>query len=108
MVAKFFEARIFAHDASKHGFHGRKICYRTQVGGTQKVPSILAKLLPYLVIKKRNAEIILELVGANKHKNILMKNEKGQVCRNTVIPDERERREKLYNEMVSLHNTRND
>lgn len=113
LVASFFgNTKIFTHNPSKYGFPNRKICYKTQKCGTQSVALILKKLLPYLMMKRRQAELLIEYAD-----NLVPASGTGRGVKNGRFvggrmrtPQENERREKIYQELKSIHNyiTRND
>lgn len=61
LVKEFIKAeRVYVHDGSKKGFKGNKPCYKAVICGTKKVIEPLEKLLPYLRIKKKQAELVLK------------------------------------------------
>jgi len=114
LVASFLGGtKIHTHNPSKYGYPNRKICYQTCKAGSTSVAIILKKLLPYLMIKRRQAELLIEysdnLVSA-RGIGKRMKNGRYIMGGRKRTPEENERREKIYQELKSIHNyiTRND
>lgn len=59
LVGEFLKAPPFTH-ASNSGFKRNKICYKVQKSGAKATVEPLQKLLPYLRIKKKQAELVLK------------------------------------------------
>lgn len=97
--------RIYIHEPSKYGYPNRKLCYKTQKAGTTAVTILLRKLLPYLLIKKRQAELLIDYsdnfeisIGAGRG----VKN--GQFIGGRIRTEkENQRREKIYQELKTIH-----
>lgn len=53
-------ASIYEHKGSNDGFKSRRDCYASVIGGARQVPVLLRQLLPYLIVKKDLAELILD------------------------------------------------
>ena len=113
LIANFLgDTRIFTHDPSKYGYPNRKICYKTYKAGASSVATLLRKLLPYLRIKRRQAELLIDYAD-----NFVPASGQGRGVKNGRFiggrrrtPQEDERREKIYQELKALHGyiTRND
>jgi len=106
LISEFFGGtKIFEHYSGDDGFNGNKVCYRTQISGKNLVMNILKKLIPYLRIKKREAELIVEYV-----ENFIPARGVGRNVKNgkftggrKILPKEAERREKIYQELKKIH-----
>ncbi len=101
LIGKFINAkRVYIHDGSKTGFKGNKPCYKVQKSGTIAVVEPLEKLLPYLRIKKKQAELILKYCKEQKPAT-----KKGIQWRNGNYRDEKENifREGIYQQIKRLN-----
>jgi hypothetical protein len=109
LVSEFIgNDNIFTHDSGKYGYKGRKICFRVQKSGKEAVANILRKLLPYLLIKKRNAELLIEYaekfeISAGAGRGV----KNGQFTGGRIRTDkENQRREKIYQELKAIQGYR--
>ena len=60
LIKEFFQSRsYFRHGPGMKGYKGNKPCYRVQRAGKNAVAQILKKIVPYLLIKRRQAELII-------------------------------------------------
>ena len=59
MIADFIDGNLYCNPSDFQN-RQKKICYRTSICGTIKPIKPLEKLLPYLVIKKEQAELALK------------------------------------------------
>lgn len=111
LVQDFFRGRreIREHVGGTKAFHSNKVCYRAHRGGRIAVANILMQLLPYLRIKKKQAELILEFdKNFQSAKGIGYRD--GRRGGKETLPEERARREDIYQQVTSLnrYGTRND
>jgi hypothetical protein len=60
LVGRFIRANIIEHVGSKNGFNGSKQCYRVCRAGAKSVIKPIETLLPFLRIKKKQAELVLK------------------------------------------------
>lgn len=73
----------------------RKIVYRWGTSGNKVVPTILKQLLPYLVVKKEQAKLVIEFCEQQKHTGFR---------RNKYLPkEELLRREEFYQKVKKLN-----
>lgn len=94
MVAKFIGTEtIFIHDPSKSGFQNRLLCYKCKIVGTVKPLEPLLKLLPYLIIKRRQAQLAIELCQNMKRSNPT----RTALGKHRIPAEETQWRKNLYN-----------
>lgn len=99
MASKLFcNSTIRKHIGSKNGFQSRLNCYATRIAGPLKVPTIIKKIYPYLVIKKELADIIMDYC-LNK-KNFEGRPHKGQQSKIPI--EESQWRANIYAKYISI------
>lgn len=107
LVQKFFQTSSCSmHTPGRKGYKGNKICYRTTKAGKDNVLKLVQKLLPYLVIKKQQAKLVIEYAKTFKSaKGLGTRHLNGQFVRGGRIRSEKEskRREKIYQEFRQLN-----
>lgn len=98
MVSKLLNnSRVFEHN-SKGIIIGHKVCFKTQKTGLKSLLEPLNKLLPFLRIKKRQAELLLEYINGYSPT-------KQTAGGNGKYRDEKENlfRESIYQELKKLN-----
>lgn len=105
LVGDFLGSNVRHHVGSKDGFKGNKECFRVVKNGKNNVRKLLEKLLPYLVIKKKQAELVI-----NYCDNFVASSGVGRGVRNgrftggrKIDPCESNRRELLFQELKKIH-----
>src|SRR3990167_2270479 len=89
---------------STYGNDKWKTIYRWTLYRSHNLIGFLQTIKPYLRIKKRHAEIVLEMNKFLGHGFVTYKrNEKGQIIEHFVNDDIRKKREELYQEIKILN-----
>jgi hypothetical protein len=57
------------HISSSRRAHGRRVLYHAMVGRFKSLPPVLEALIPYLRLKRKQAEVLLEFVNRRKNRN---------------------------------------
>lgn len=105
LVGRFFDSNTRHHVGSQDGFKGHKQCFRVVKSGKENVKKLLEKLLPYLLIKRKQAELLIEYIDSFVESSGIgrgVKNGRFTGGR-AILPQESERREKIFQELKRIH-----